>query len=247
MATQAVVKQEAQVPQVAVSVTPMRLLEIATEKGADIEKLKQLMELQERWEANEAKKAFVQAMSTFKKDPPTIHKNKDANFGAGKAAYSYATLHNVCEQIVQALSRVGISHDWKTQQVEGKVRVTCVLTHVRGHSEATWLEASPDTSGSKNSIQAIGSTVSYLQRYTLLAATGLSVAEMDDDGAGGSKGVGTGEKSGYTDEEFKQVLVDAEKHMAKGKKADQLIIFLESKYALTDDQKKAIKDKEPKA
>ena len=51
-----------------------------------------------------------------------------------------------------------------------------------GHSEETTLKAPPDTSGSKNSIQAIGSTVTYLERYTLLAATGMAAAGMDNDG-----------------------------------------------------------------
>lgn len=41
-----------------------------------------------------------------------------------------------------------------------------------------------DTSGSKNAIQAIGSTVTYLQRYTLLSGCGLAAASTDDDGRG---------------------------------------------------------------
>ena len=36
-------------------------------------------------------------------------------------------------------------------------------------------------SGSKNSIQAVGSTVTYLQRYTLLAVTGLAAKGQDSD------------------------------------------------------------------
>ena len=44
------------------------------------------------------------------------------------------------------------------------------------------MSASADTSGSKNSIQAIGSTVSYLERYTLYAILGLASADQDDDG-----------------------------------------------------------------
>ena len=49
------------------------------------------------------------------------------------------------------------------------------------------MQSLPDTSGSKNSIQAISSAVTYLQRYTLLAATGLSTSELgnlDNDGRG---------------------------------------------------------------
>src|SRR5437660_174203 len=65
----------------------------------------------------------------------------------------------------------------------GTIRVTCILTHVQGHSEQVSMSAQPDTSGSKNSIQAIGSTASYLQRYTLFAATGLAPKDADTDGA----------------------------------------------------------------
>ena len=52
-------------------------------------------------------------------------------------------------------------------------------------------EAPLDTSGGKNNIQAMGSAVSYLERYTLLAITGLSTKEMDDDGRGAGAGDGT--------------------------------------------------------
>src|SRR5690606_5500273 len=38
-----------------------------------------------------------------------------------------------------------------------------------------------DSSGSKNAIQAIGSTLTYLQRYTLIQALGLAASD-DDDG-----------------------------------------------------------------
>jgi len=44
------------------------------------------------------------------------------------------------------------------------------------------MQSGPDQSGKKNNIQAIGSTTTYLQRYTLLAATGLATKEQDNDG-----------------------------------------------------------------
>jgi hypothetical protein len=99
--------------------------------------------------------------------------------------YRHATLDNVSGLIGEALAAVGISHRWETEQLDGgQIRVTCVLTHERGHSERVPLQASPDSSGAKNSIQAVGSTVTYLQRYTLLAATGMAVKDQDNDGAG---------------------------------------------------------------
>ena len=50
-----------------------------------------------------------------------------------------------------------------------------------GHSEKATLTAGPDASGSKNSIQAIGSSVTYLKRYTFEAVTGVVTTDDDDD------------------------------------------------------------------
>lgn len=160
--------------------TPMELLRMAMDQGADIEKLSKLMDLQERWEANEARKAFVSAMAAFKANAPEITKNKPVSFG--NTSYKHATLDHVCDAVTKALSDHGISHRWKVDQVGEWITVICVLTHEMGHSEETKLIGTADNTGSKNSIQAIGSTVTYLQRYTLLAATGLAAANSDTDG-----------------------------------------------------------------
>lgn len=167
------------------AITPMGMLQIAVQQGADLDKLEKLMQLQERWESNEARKAFVSAMSSFKANPPEIFKNKHVKFG--NTEYDHATLDNVSIAIGESLSKHGLSHRWETSQTEGKIKVTCVITHNLGHSEEVALESTADTSGAKNSIQAIGSTVTYLQRYTLLAATGMAVQDQDDDGKGSDK------------------------------------------------------------
>jgi hypothetical protein len=163
------------------AVTPMQMLQIAVQQGADLDKLEKLMGLQERWEANEAKKAFVAAMAAFKADPPSILKSKQVNI-PGAAKFAHATLASVCDGVCAALSKHGLSHTWETSQQDGSITVTCVITHERGHSERTSLTARPDDSGRKNSIQQIASTVTYLERYTLMAATGLAAKDMDDDG-----------------------------------------------------------------
>jgi hypothetical protein len=166
--------------------TPMRLIELAVEKGADAEKLAILMDLHLRWEANEARKAYIAAIQQFKANPPDIERTKDVNFAnrdGGKTSYSHAELDKITDIIGQALKRVGITHAWRTADTGGKITVTCVLTHEQGHAEdAATLCGPADTSGGKNSIQAIGSTVTYLERYTLLAATGLAAKGQDDDG-----------------------------------------------------------------
>lgn len=182
------------------AVTPMAMLQLAVEKGASVDQLERLMALQERYEANEAKKEFVAAMTRFKEHPKIIEKNATVDFTSakGRTHYKHATLANVCDVIGPALSEVGISHRWETEPLDGgAIRVTCILTHARGHSERTPLQAARDDSGNKNHIQAVGSAVTYLQRYTLLAATGMAVADQgDDDGRGG--------RAGQMDEAIKQ-------------------------------------------
>ncbi len=153
----------------------------------DVAKLKELLDVQERWEANQAKKAYVQAMSDFKKNPPEIIKDKTVGYKDVK--YNHASLHNVTTKINAELSKHGLAASWMTSQDNGSVKVTCKITHIMGHSEETYLSAPPDATGSKNAIQAIGSTVTYLQRYTLLALTGLATYEHDDDGSAAGKGL----------------------------------------------------------
>lgn len=170
------------------AVTPMQMLQAALDQGADLAKLEQLMALQERWEANEARKAYVVAMARFKQNPPEILKRKRVRFESQKGTtdYMHATLADVCAAAIKGLADVGISHRWDVEQQNDRITVHCVLTHEQGHSERTTLTGSADQSGNKNAIQAIGSAVSYLQRYTLLAATGLATKDIDDDGRGAS-------------------------------------------------------------
>lgn len=162
--------------QVPAAVTPMDMINTAIERGADVDQLTKLMDLQERWEKTEARKLFVSAMSEFQQECPTIDKTLKAHNS------TYAGLAETLEQIRELMSRCGLSHSWKTEQAEGQISVTCCVTHTAGHQECTTMSAGADTSGSKNNIQAIGSTVKYLQRYTLFSILGLASKEHDDDG-----------------------------------------------------------------
>lgn len=167
----------------AVNSTPMQMLAIAVERGDDLEKLRQLMDLKDRWEAGEAKKAYVVAMTGFKSEPIQIFKSKKVDIPAG-AKFAHATLADVVDGVCSSLSKHGMSHRWETKQDGDLITVTCVLTHIDGHEERTTLFARPDDSGKKNNIQQLASTVTYLERYTLMAATGLAAKDMDDDGRG---------------------------------------------------------------
>ena len=180
-------------------VTPMQMLAMAIERGADMEQLEKLLNLQERWEAGEARKAFVAAKAAFKAEPVKIEKNKRVRYstGKGETEYDHATLDHVANAVGPALGKHGLTYSWKTDQGDGGViRVTCILTHELGHSEQVTLSGSPDNSGGKNNIQAVGSTVTYLQRYTLLSILGMAASDQDDDdGAGHGELISPAQKS----------------------------------------------------
>jgi len=174
-------------PQPVAQATPSQLIQYAMQTNTPIEKLEQLFELQLRYEANEARKAYVQAMVEFKRNPPEIFKTSHVKFG--NTEYDHATIGDVASITSAALAAHGISHRWDmTQGDKGIITVRCILTHAMGHSESVELSSGADQSGGKNNIQAVASTVTYLQRYTLLAAAGLATQDMpDDDGRQGKK------------------------------------------------------------
>lgn len=185
-----VTREQSSLPQSA-NPSPMLMLSTALEKGATPETLEKLMALHERHEANQARKAFVAAMAAFKAEGIIVYKDKRVGFNSKKSPgtrtdYAHATLANICDVVGSALARHGLSYHWTTQQSQGSITVTCTLTHELGHSESTSLTGPYDQSGNKNAIQAIGSSTSYLERYTLMAITGTATAEMDDDGATGA-------------------------------------------------------------
>lgn len=181
----AIAKHEDEQPQVISlpAVTPMSMIERAVEKGADVAMIEKLMELAERNDRNIGRRAFDQAIAKAKAEIPPIMKNRLVSYGEGnkKTEYAHEDLAEIAKTVDPILSRYGLSYRFRTQQGQGGITVTCIVSHEAGFSEETMLSSGADNSGGKNSIQAVGSTVTYLQRYTLKAALGLAAAQ-DDDG-----------------------------------------------------------------
>lgn len=176
-------------PQLPAAAHPAALLQLAVEQGADVEKLERLMSLQERWEANQARKAYARDMARFKAQAIEIKKSKHVKFknrSGDVTDYWHALLSDIVDAINAPLAACGFTFDWDLDQDKNSVIVACVMTHTDGYQKVFRLRAPPDTTGGKNNIQAVGSVVSYLQRYTLLAAIGRAPEEADDDGRGGA-------------------------------------------------------------
>ncbi len=177
---------------------PARLLEMAVQQDLDIDKLERLVAMKERWDAQKAKEAFYAALVNFQKIVPVLEKRNVVDFkgkSGGEVRYAYASLSDIKAQIQEGLSDCGLSYRWEFADNTGNIDVTCIVTHILGHSEKTTMTAPADSSGSKNPVQERASTITYLQRYTLIGALGLTTANQDDDGRKGQAGSPTPEES----------------------------------------------------
>lgn len=174
-----------------VAASPDSLLALAVQRGADLDQLERLMALKERHDANEARKAYVAALAAFKAEPIDLRKSKAVGYettGGDFVGYKHATLADVVDAVVPAMAKHGLSHAWSVKQEGAAITVACTLTHALGHSESVQMTAAPDNSGKKNAIQQVASSVTYLQRYTLQAITGVAAKDVTDDDGAGSEG-----------------------------------------------------------
>ena len=237
------IEQESSLP---VMVQPhMRLIEMAVSNGADITQLEKLMDLQERYEAGQAKKDFNAAMSKFQSLLPTIEKNGvvDYTTNKGRTFYDYAKLEDIAKAIRPALKETGISYRFNQTQNQGWITVVCIVTHANGHSEVSELTSQPDISGGKDPLKAIASAISYLRRYTLTGSLGIVVGGEDDDGGNHQEAESNqSDQEGFcSDELFNESFPAGEaKILAKEKTPAQIIAFFEKQVNLTDKQKETI-------
>lgn len=146
-----------------------------------VEKLEQLFSLHQKVQADMARKAFLIAFADLQKDLPTAQRG-----GKGHNAKPYARYEDVAAALRGPLSRHGFSHWFSIDQTGAHVKVLTCLGHSGGHVETTSISLPVDTSGNKNPVQAIGSTVSYGKRYGLLTITGIATDDDDDGKAAGA-------------------------------------------------------------
>lgn len=166
---------------------PLTIVNAAVQRGASVEEIGKLMELAERFEANEARKAFNDAFSRFKAEAVTVIRNRTVDAGPLKDK-KYAELFSVVNAVTPALSKHGLGAAWKiTKDEKDWIEVSCTLKHTLGHSESVSMGGPPDSGGAKSPIQARASTISYLERYTLKAICGVAEQGDDNDGNGGKR------------------------------------------------------------
>lgn len=162
---------------------------LARDSSIPIDRIKQLMDMQRQAELWDAEKQFIAALGRLQPKLPTIEKKGKISFESQRTGTKqntpYALYEDIDRIIRPLLHSEGLSIAFGTQPLEkGGLVITATLSHVGGHSRTESMPLPFDTSGSKNTVQAVGSTLSYGKRYLVCAMLNLITVGEDNDATG---------------------------------------------------------------
>ncbi len=191
----------------------------AMNRGYSPEFVEKMMALQERHEANEARKAFFKALANFKSEMPPVTKDKYNSFFKSH----YTSLGNLLDTYNPVLGRNGLSLQFPTPvQSDKTMTVECRLSHRMGHTETVSMTGPIDTAAigkqsgerSRNPMQDLKSTFTYLRSATCEAILGVAGTEgtFNDDG----NAAGPGEQKFITPEQVAELTKELAKFPDKG-------------------------------
>lgn len=213
-----VIQADAKSPALAESATILQVIQrAAADPQCDIEKMERLMQMHERFEARKAEQQYDEALASMQQCLPAIAERGNAN-----GRYTYALWEDINERLKPILAEHGFALTFRTPRNDKGVEVEGVLTHRGGHSERTSILLPADTSGNKNAVQAVASSVSYGKRYTAGALLNFTTHGEDDDAYStvAPSGVDT------------QVLIDIQERIAKAQSQDELTEIWKSAVAI---------------
>lgn len=167
---------------------PAQMLMQLVQQNASLEKLEKFMDLQERWEADQARKAFAAAMVKAQQGAKAVA----ANAYNEQTKSDYATLAAVVDVVTPMFTGAGISlsfYEGVTDKAD-HVRVMCDIMHESGHAVTRHIDMPIVTTGFKGSAMmtlthATGSAFSYGRRYLTLMISNLATGDDDDGQAAG--------------------------------------------------------------
>lgn len=157
----------------------------ASDPNVDIDKMERLLEMQERVIARNARAAYYDALAEMQPNLPVVSERGGIKDRSGNVQSTYALWEDVNEAIRPTLAEHGFALSFKVRRTDDQIVTTGILSHRLGHREETELALPSDTSGSKNAVQAVGSSTSYGKRYTAFALLNITSTGEDDDGEAG--------------------------------------------------------------
>jgi hypothetical protein len=158
----------------------------------DIDKMERLMAMHERMQARESETAFNASMAQMQVDMPTVGEG-GMNKHTGNA---YANIDDINRAIKPVMQKHGFAVTFKVVHLKEGISVTGILVHAAGHREETTLLLPVDAGAGRNTVQAIGSSVTYGKRYVMCALLNITTGDaQDDDGQAAEDPVITGHQA----------------------------------------------------
>jgi len=161
----------------------MTMLQMAmTDSNVDLDKMEKIMQMAERHEEKLADKSFKAAMAELQGEMPEITKDGKILDKHGSVRSNYANYETIMKAIKDPLRNNGFAVSFRPEVKDNKLIVKCVVSHKDGHIESSTVELPMDSSGAKNNVQAIGSSMSYGKRYALCLMFNIPTGGEDTDG-----------------------------------------------------------------
>lgn len=158
--------------------------------SVDIPKMRELMAMRKEILAEQAASAFNDAMAKAQSEMLPVA--ADSNNPQTKSKYaSYVALDHTLRPIYTRYG-FGLSFNTTPSPTENHIRVICYVTNC-GHTREYAVDMPADGKGAKGGdvmtkTHAVGSAMTYAQRYLLKLIFNIAVGEIDDDGNSAGNG-----------------------------------------------------------
>lgn len=195
-------------------------------QSADVDTVERLMVLRRELMADEARKAYQRDFAALQSVLPAVQRKGKSDFQTkkhGRVMFSYSHIDDLTKALQPFMQQYGFSFAFQQKEWNGQVAVACVVMHYEGHRERFAMSAPIDTSGCKNVLQAIASTITYLKRITFKSAFGISETDKPPQRA-------NDQKQYYSTSQFKTNFPVWQLKIRSGRLSpQQLLGFLQSK------------------
>lgn len=178
----------------------------ASDPKCDTQKMRELKDMMNELKRDEAEVAFTEAYVAMRAKLPKIDKDGLIDHGDGtsrtgraKQKTRYSSYENIMQHVQPILNDHGFMLTCLPEPhpsgVGIRVRGTLARVHQTQygkvvHKIESVIDAPPEPGGSKNAVQAIGSSLAYCKRYNVIALGGITSyydKDRDDDARATSK------------------------------------------------------------
>jgi len=155
----------------------------------DVEKIRQIMEMQEHILDRNAKQAFNAAMVRAQSKMPIVPRDK-LNSQTQSKYSKYETILKLCKPIYTEEGFSVMFHEGDAKK-EDEIRIIAEVMHEEGHTKTVWTDVPLDISGIKGQVNktkthAKGSSIQYGRSYLMKQIFNIPSGDDDDGNLAGT-------------------------------------------------------------